>query len=496
MLDNYRREYVGFYTQWMREHYLYLSGQKCELDLAPIYERYNHLFTRESVAQLKRDLNAQPEHFETERNAIRRLLVFAVEQFLESSANELTQEISLYEARTNIETSGRSLTFQESAVSLRTERDRHTRRQIYQRRADVIKGSDDLRAERLGRLHQGARYLGFESYRALHEELRQFDYSTLGREAESLLARTESVYLSRLDQALKRDLGVTITRAERCDALYFLHLSRFDHLFPASTLLGIYRETMARLGIDVESQTNIVVDSEPRPRKNPRAFCMPIAVPDEIVLVLRPMGGQTDYQTLLHEAGHAQHYGWTSPSLRPEFKYTGDYALTETYAFLFNHLISDADWLGTSLGITDSSDLISSVMLTRLYQTRRYVGKLIYELELHAGLRLDRARELYADIQTAATRFETDGTEFLFDVDDGFYSANYVRAWAFEVMLREHLKSRFGRRWWASRPAGDFLKEVWETGDRYTAEEMAQQIGVGPITFDALIDEFNRVLQH
>jgi hypothetical protein len=63
------------------------------------------------------------------------------------------------------------------------------------------------------------------------------------------------------------------------------------------------------------------------------------------------------------------------------------------------------------------------------------------------------------------------------------------------VLLREHLKTRFGARWWASRMAGNLLKEMWETGDRYTADEMAAQIGIGPIEFDPLIEEFNRAVK-
>ncbi|HWN98489.1 MAG TPA: hypothetical protein VNS63_04395 [Blastocatellia bacterium] len=54
----------------------------------------------------------------------------------------------------------------------------------------------------------------------------------------------------------------------------------------------------------------------------------------------------------------------------------------------------------------------------------------------------------------------------------------------------------FGTRWWTSRRAGDYLKQMWETGDRHTADEMAAQIGVGPISFELLIDEFNRALKN
>jgi hypothetical protein len=180
--------------------------------------------------------------------------------------------------------------------------------------------------------------------------------------------------------------------------------------------------------------------------------------------------------------------------LAPEFRYTGDYALTETYAFLFNHLVSDSNWLSSLLGIADAGEFVRSVMLARLVTVRRYVAKLNYERLLHRADEIVDVAKDYADLQRSSTMFKTAPAEFLFDLDDGFYSASYLRAWAFEVLLREYLKTSFGTKWWASSRAGAFLKEIWETGDRYTADEMATQIGIGPIQFGPLAEEFNRAL--
>ncbi len=495
MLDHYRHDFAEFHTACAREHYLFHSGQKNSLEIAAIYERYSHLFDRDSIAGLKRELANSNEHFDTEPVSIRRLLAFAAEQFLEDTVKQLTEEISEHEALATVESMGREMTFQGSTVAITTERDRESRRAIYARRLGVIEASNNLRAERLVKQHDAARSLGYSSYLELFEQLRRLDYTEIARQAARVLSGTEPVYIARLDEVLRRELGLAVDRAERSDAMYLLHLTSFDDQFPSQVMLQIYGETMAGLGIAVESQRNIAIDSEPRPRKNPRAFCMPISVPDDVRLVIRPVGGQSDYQALLHESGHAQHYGWSSAQLPPEFKYTGDYALTETYAFLFNHLISDGDWLAAFLGLTDSSEFARSVMLARLVSVRRYVAKLTYERQLHADENLARSAELYAELQSDATRFKTEPAEFLFDLDDSFYSASYLRAWAFEVSLREHLKIRFGRRWWASSRAGDFLKQMWETGDRYTADEMAAQVGIGPIGFDPLIDEFNSALK-
>jgi hypothetical protein len=495
MLEKYRQDFAEFNVACAREHYLFQSGQKNTLDIAPIYERYSHLFDLELVSRLKSELRQSSAEFDTERVSIERLFAFAVEQFLEDAVKGMTEEISEYEAAATVEWRGRDLTFQESTVAISTEPDRDSRRALYRKRLAVIEGSNGFRSGRLMRLHETACSLGYSSYLELFEELRGLDYSAIATQAASLLPRTEHEYVSGLDEILRRELKLSVDNAERPDAMYLMHLTSFDERFPPHLMLEVYSATMAGLGIEVDAQKNIAIDSEPRRRKNPRAFCMPISIPEEIKLVIRPTGGQSDYQSFLHESGHAQHYGWASGELPAEFKYTGDYALTETYAFLFNHLIADSDWLSVFLGIKDSSEFVRSVMLTRLVTVRRYVAKLMYERKLHIGQDFAGSAALYSELQTSATDFKTEPGEFLFDLDDSFYSASYLRAWAFEVSLREYLKTRYGYRWWASRRAGAFLKEIWETGDRYTADEMASEIGIGPIRFDPLIDEFNAALR-
>jgi hypothetical protein len=59
----------------------------------------------------------------------------------------------------------------------------------------------------------------------------------------------------------------------------------------------------------------------------------------------------------------------------------------------------------------------------------------------------------------------------------------------FESQLREYLKTQFGLRWWASRRAGEMLIDLWNTGQRYTVEELAAMIGLGDLDFDWLASE-------
>ena len=87
---------------------------------------------------------------------------------------------------------------------------------------------------------------------------------------------------------------------------------------------------------------------------------------------------------------------------------------------------------------------------------RRYAAKLAYELELHGG-RARRCAEmpaLYARLLGDAVGVDWPRANYLSDVDDGFYAANYLRAWAFETHLRGMLRERFGESWFAEPRGG------------------------------------------
>ena len=98
------------------------------------------------------------------------------------------------------------------------------------------------------------------------------------------------------------------------------------------------------LGITVDTQRNLKIDSEPRSAKNPRAVCYPIDVPDDVRLSIKPIGGFDDYSALFHEMGHGEHYANTTENAM-EFKYLGEPTVTENFAFLSEYLLSNQAWI-------------------------------------------------------------------------------------------------------------------------------------------------------
>jgi hypothetical protein len=496
-IGDYRGEFAAFSSAIELAHYRHRAGFEPKLEAEPIYERYGDLFTRDAIEGLKSALSETPDSQETERAGLRSLLGMARIGFLEANAKELTDEYAQCQSVAHVDWEGERISLHGVPKVVANEPEARRRRELKARWVDALSACNDIRAARFESLHESARALGFDSYRALYEEITGTDFAALASKTDAFLARTESAYLSAMRRATTRDLpGVPFEGLDYSDYLFLQRMSRLDPFFPAAGVLETYKAAMLSLGIRVEQQQNIHIDAEVRPTKNPRAACFRINAPDDVRLLLAPVGGAYDYTVLFHEAGHAQHFGWSSRELvrrYPEFLYPPDNATTEGYAFLLNYLFLDAFWLAEYLpGLSSEQvrDIQSNLALLAFHNVRRHCARLRYELTLHesASVRSESLSHTYAQLQMEATAFRRSPELYLWDVDDGFYAAAYLRAWAFEVGLREHLRTRYGRRWWAERRAGDELIDLWNTSSRYTVEELAKLIGFGELSFDLLAE--------
>jgi hypothetical protein len=489
MLSEYRQRFSDFYTELHREDYLFRSGHKPQPETARIRSEYSDLFKSSAIAELRAKLEETSELRETERTSVKRLIAFAVEGALLAGAQEVSDEIEDYEANALIDWQGQKVPFRASASMLADDPDFARRRDLFARRAGVIEAGQDLRAEHLEKLRDGARELGYENRLVMLRELHGLNYEGLAELARGVLSKTESGYVNALAPLLSAETGVSRDDATQADLGFLQRFTRFDHFFPRERMLGVYRELFAAFGFNTENQSNLIIDSEPRPGKQSQAFCSPICVPDEIKLSINMTGGQANYRELLREAGHAQLYAWTSRNIFPEFRLGGDRAVVEAWRLLFENLIADERWLMATFGFVENMEFRRARAVFRLMSLRHRVALLGYEIEFHSGSLAKGAGARYAELMTDAARVRFDGTERLRSLDDPFYSADFLRASAFEAQMREYLKTRFGVRWWASRKAGETLIDVWNTGRRYTVEELALMIGLGELDFDWLASE-------
>ncbi len=479
----YEQKADAFLAEVLTEYYEVRAGLKETLELTPIYERYADLFAEETVRERLDEREATAGH------AGRYLADFAVEGYLENEVKGLSEEITNAELAATVPWDGEDVAFQDVPILLMNEDDRHRRhalaRLYHSRQAEF----NPLRIRRWNRLHDRTRDLGFEDYVAAFDQHRAANLHRLAEQMSWLLEVTEDAFEAELSTRLARH-GVPRAEAGVWDVAAMLRAKEFDPLFPADQMLPALRETLSGLGIELDEQANVRLDTESRPLKSPRAFCAGVHVPDDVRLVIKPTGGVDDYRSLFHEAGHAEHFAHVSADLDLAHRRLGDNAVTETYAFLLEHLLFQPAWLESVLGLEPAQyePAIRSLRFGLLWLVRRYAAKLNYELELHAGLVKGKAAA-YVHWLKRGCRVQIPPERYLADVDDGFYVAQYLRAWIFEAQLRHYLETTFGDAWFAEPAAGEFLVDLWRVGQQYPVEELARQIGAEGLDLNPLAEQ-------
>jgi hypothetical protein len=494
-LEDYRREAESFLRE--REEALYLNGagHRPDLPLARIHADHAGLFEEEAVDEL---IGAAANAPAGDRGrSLRALRAFAVQGRLEAATAVEEEAIAAAEAGATVRADGLTLPYRGVAAAIANEPDRPRRLALEAARLRVVEATlTPLHAEAWNVRHALAGPLFGEggSYRDLYAALLGVDLAALADQCERFLRDTEDLYQRTMDPALRVAAGVGLGDGVRADLPRLLRAPEHDAHFPSGGMTDALERALDGLGLDLRRQPNIVLDAEARPTKDPRAFCAPVEVPDRVYLVVAPIGGRDDYLALFHEAGHAEHFGNVGRSLPVEFRRLGDDAVTECYAFLVEGLLRDRAWLSSALGFTESGDHVRGLALGRLYMHRRYAAKLLYEMELHSGGALDGLDRRYAERLSDATGVAWPAETFLDDVDQGFYAASYLRAWALEVGLRTMLRERFGSRWFDQRRAGSLLRELWEDGQRLSADELAAELDLGPIDLAVLAEEAGAAL--
>jgi hypothetical protein len=274
---------------------------------------------------------------------------------------------------------------------------------------------------------------------------------------------------------------------------YLRRMSPLASLYAKERAVPVCLETLKRLGFDLAADEHIRLDLDDRPQKSPRA-CVIASDPPEIVhLITRAQGGLHDYQAFLHEAGHALHYAGCDPSLPYTFRrLSRDHALTEIYSFVVESVSREAGWQDEHFGL-DPAEAEERADATRFLDVllfRRYAAKLDYELDVWADLgRAPDYAPKYAEYQRAATGFRYRPDGYLADMDDGFYSADYLRAWIRSAQLRAYLRERIGQDWWERSETGDFLRGLFLQGTRPSSEQVARDIGFEPLDTRPLLAE-------
>lgn len=501
-IDRLREDGQAFTEEISRESYLAHSGHKGAAEFKPIYDRYAHVLGEDALALTVERFKTTAKGTEEHRSA-GMLLEWQLESQASRSLAELDEKEIAWESSAVIETvEGERIQYRAAAIELANEKDRKRRLSLDAARVSLVEREHaPIRLERLQREKDYIESLGIAaSYNSAFEEITGVSLAGLAGECAAFLRETQSMWDETLPFYLKKSLGIKPAEATRSDALALLRASEYDFAFPGATLQASVSRQLTEMNVDPTAGGRIIYDVGERPGKRARAFCAPARVPHEVYLVLRPHGGQSDYTTLLHEAGHALHFANVRDDYPFEYKWLGDNSVTESYAMLFDHRMQDRGWLlrYTELGSGNVEEFLRLAGFEELHYLRRYCAKLIYEVEAYGDdADWNDLPDLYVETLTRATNFQYRTADAFVDFDPRYYSTRYLRAWQLQAVVNETLVTKFDLDWYRNPAAGPWLiSELWSEGQRETAEELAARVAPhrGGLSFRPLVRNIEKLL--
>ncbi len=491
--QEYEARVREFYREEGEEVRAVRAGEKEVSELAAIVARYADLFTRPQLEALR---EAEESADGDEQERLYRLRMTCEQGLVEAvvAEDQDALENALLEAR---------LTFEAEELPLRSAD------------AKLAVLPDFAKREELGALAQELDANFNELRRGLLAARDDLEAKLSGE--PDAVARNEAqkqISLRELERVLRAAAVAAATEFERLRARWFerllgpgrgelptsahlrwlRRLSPLESTYPKERSVEVCVETVRQLGFDIEAIPSIRLDLEDRPQKSPRACVIASDAPEIVHLITRAQGGLSDYQAFLHEAGHALHYAGVGPELSYTFRnISRDHALTEIYSYIFEAVTREPGWHALHFGLSgaEAEENAEASRFIEVLMYRRYAAKLRYELGFWSEFPSEQGNSSrdYEPLLTEATGLRYDERRYLSDMDAGFYSADYLRAWIRSAQMRAYLRREIGDDWWRSSGTGEILRGLFAEGTRPSTEDIARRIGFDPLDTAPLVAE-------
>ena len=460
-------------------------GEKEVSERAEIVARYRDLFSRDQLDALRAAEQEAADDNDRERLYRLRKTCEAGVVSAELAEREDALENAILAARVEFE--GEELPIRSAQAKLAVLPDYGEREELGEaagdrsaefnaERLEVLRAAEELEAEISGEPDPVAR----------NEEEKGISL----RELEAVLAqaseRSTGPYVLLRDRWFERLLGPDRAKVPSSyHVAYLRRLSPLESTYTKDRAVEVCMDTVKRLGFDLENEPNIRLDLDDRPQKSPRACVIPSDPPSVVHLITRAQGGLHDYQAFLHEAGHALHYAGVDPNLPYTFRnISRDHALTEIYSYIFEAITREPEWHAEYFGLSDEEAARNAEATSFLEPVlfRRYTAKLQFELDFWSRFNENGGGpDGYEERLTEATGVRYRADAYLADMDGGFYSADYLRAWIRSAQLRDYLVREIGQDWWRNAETGDRLRALFLEGTRPSSEEIAARLGYQPL---------------
>ncbi len=244
----------------------------------------------------------------------------------------------------------------------------------------------------------------------------------------------------------------------------------------------------------MQDQTQIRLDLEPLPEKIGDSYCAPIAVPDEVMVMVAPRGSLADYTALFRYVGEAECHAHAERTQPFAYRRLGDQAAVAGYGHTLQSLLGHPEWLTLRLEAEATRDAVRLHAFERLYQLRRAAVSHLFEVELRNTPEPDVLETRYVDQFADALGIRPFPERMLDGLESSFTGATRLRAAIFGQQLTAFLAQEFDEDWYRSVRAGRFLVDRWREGQRYRAEELVRYLGFEGLDVTPMIAELRSAL--
>ena len=484
----------SYYFERSEEERAVRVGEKETSEQAAIVERYADLFSRAQLAALAAAADAAGGD---ERERLERLRLTCEAGLVDAELTSREDELENALLAARVEWADEELPLRSAQARLATLPGYGDRDDLGARTLEVSAAfNDDRRALLAERDGLEAELSGETGAVARNEDVKGISLRELEGVLREVGVATDAAWSSLRDRWLERLLG-----AERDELPTSFHVAWMRRLSPLADTytkersVPVCTASLRAIGFAIEEDTRIRLDLEDRPQKSPRACVIASDPPAVVHLITRAQGGLHDYSAFLHEAGHALHYAGADETLPYTFRaISRDHALTEIYSYILEAISREPGWHAEQFGLSDdeAERNAEAGLFIEALLFRRYAAKLRFEIAFWDRFGYDGGTaDGYADLLTGATGIRYPSENFLADMDAGFYSADYLRAWVRSAQLRQRLVADVGEGWWRSPETGDLLRGLFSEGTRPSTEEIAARLGFDPLDVGPLVAELS-----
>ena len=405
---------------------------------------------------------------------------------------------------------GKKVTSNEIKNILKTSTDQKLRKAAWlaSKQVGSIVSEDVIQLAKLR--NQAAQKLGFNSYHTMRLATGEQDVNNVSQILDELYGLTNEPFKnlkSELDQILSGMYNIPVEK--------LMPWHYHDPFFQETPL--VYEDKDVKIlaedffkGIDLPVESILEVsDLYEREGKNPHAFCTDIDREGDVRILCNLKNNESWMETLLHELGHGVYDKFLDPETPYLLRTPAHSFTTEAVAMFFGRLSRNASWMQSMLKLDDEQRDEIREISTKYAQLKQLIfarwamvmfnfEKAFYEnpdQDLNA-LWWDLV-EKYQFIQKPKKRNTPDWASKIHIVSYPCYYHNYLLGELLASQFHQHLITRIlksndsGENYINKPEVGKFFKKnVFESGNRYTWNEMIKKATGEGLTPKYFVDEF------